>query len=171
MAAQAQPADGAGSGSVRVSVRVEVDPATAFDVFTREIGTWWGDGMRPGSGPDRANAGTLRFEPGAEGRLVEAFATGEVFEVGRVCIWEPGRRIVFEWRQGNFTPEQVTEVAVEFEAVAGGTQLTLTHVGLDRLPLDHGARHGLGDGDAFLRMFGDWWTERLGGLRAAVRSR
>ncbi len=74
--------------SVKVTTFIEVDPEDAFDVFTRETDLWWRRGPRYRTGGDRR--GTLRFEPGAGGRLVEAFDDGEVFEIGRVLVW--GRR-------------------------------------------------------------------------------
>src|SRR4029453_10334200 len=40
---------------------------------------------------------------------------------GRVRVWEPPARLVFEWRAVNFAPEEKTEVEVTFEARTGGT--------------------------------------------------
>ena len=75
---------------VTVTTVVDVDPATAFEVFTKEIGTWWRREPRYRFTPGRA--GTLRFDPGVGGRLIEVDeASGrESFEVGRVLAWEPG---------------------------------------------------------------------------------
>ena len=121
---------------ITVSTEVDVDPATAFEVFTDEIGTWWGDRMRPGSGPYRDREGTVRFEPGPGGRLLEVFddPAREPFEIGRVRVWERASRLVVEWRQGNFEPDQVTEVEIRFERAAGGTRVTVEHRGWDSLP-------------------------------------
>jgi hypothetical protein len=33
------------------------------------------------------------------GRLIETTPTGEVFEIGRITVWEPGVRLAFNWRQ------------------------------------------------------------------------
>jgi uncharacterized protein YndB with AHSA1/START domain len=79
----------------RVTTVVEVDPADAFEVFTREIDAWWKRGPRYRSG-----SGTLRFEGGPGGRLVEAQDGGEL-EIGKVLVWEPGERLVFEWVVGG----------------------------------------------------------------------
>lgn len=46
----------------RVTTLVEVDPAEAFEVFTREIDAWWKRGPRY-----RFASGALRFE----GRVVK----------------------------------------------------------------------------------------------------
>lgn len=144
-----------------MSIGIAVDPATAFEVFTGEIGRWWSRKRDVGTGRMPAR-GTLRFEPGVGGRLLEVYdeAAGDVFEIGRVRLWEKGEqasRLVFEWRQGNYEPDQVTEVEVRFEPTPGGTRVTLEHRGLGVLPLDHGARHDLGDGAAFREMMEDWW--------------
>jgi hypothetical protein len=139
----------AGLGSVRVTVTVAVDPDTAFEVFTEEIGDWYRAGVA--TLPRPAPATTLAFEPGLRGpnaepgvgrRLVEVRlrgpndegksggssgdGDGDVVEHARVTVWEPGRRLVFVDRRG-------TEVDVRFEPATGGTRVVLEHRGLDRL--------------------------------------
>jgi hypothetical protein len=138
------PAPDAGLGSVRVTVTVAVDPATAFVVFTEEIGDWYRAGVA--TFPRPAPATTLAFAPdlrgpdaetglrgpnagvGVGGRLVEVGpdGAGEVVEHARVTVWEPGRRLVFVDRRG-------TEVDVRFEPAPDGTRVVLEHRGLDRL--------------------------------------
>ncbi len=151
----------------RVTTFVAVDPEDAFDVFTREIDLWWRRGPRFRFG--NARGGELRFEGGAGGRLVEvrADADGGAFEVGRVRAWEPGARVVFEWRGWNFEGGEVTEVEVRFDAAPGGTRVTLEHRGWDALRPDHPARHGL-TGAAFVAMIGMWWADHVNALRAHV---
>ena len=48
------------NGSVTACVEVAVDPATAFAVFTDEIGRWWRPGPRPANGVEPAVAGVAR---------------------------------------------------------------------------------------------------------------
>ncbi|HEY0447575.1 DUF4440 domain-containing protein [Actinophytocola sp.] len=101
-----------------VSVEVGIEPAVAFDVFTRETGAWWRK--------DRALWGTggpIRFEPGVGGRVLDADE-----EVGRVKVWEPGPRLVFSYG-GEHTGAEQTEVEVRFEAVDTGTRVVLRHYG------------------------------------------
>ena len=103
------------SSKVYLAVRVPADPARAFEAFTGEIGTWW----RP-DGLFRITPrgdGRLAFEPGEGGRLYTTLDDGEQFEIGRISVWDPGRRLVFAWRQASFAPDQSTEVEVRFEAV------------------------------------------------------
>ncbi len=151
----------------KITTFVAVDPADAFDVFTREIDLWWKRGPRWRFGGERR--GTLTFEPGAGGRLFEVFGDGpaDVFEVGHVKIWEAGARLVFEWKIRNFAPGEKTEVEVLFEPAEGGTQVTVEHRGWAALRKDHPARHGM-FGQAFTDMIGLWWGDLLVGMRAHV---
>jgi len=155
--------------AVTVSVDVEVEPAVAFDVFTRELDTWWGRGPR-----FRFVApygGTLTLEPGVGGRLLHVVGDGVSFVVGRVEVWEPPRRLALTWRLTNFTPEQQTRVDVRFEPAPEGTRVSVTHSGWDALPAAHPARHGL-TGHEFVLWRGRWWGDLLAAVkRHAERTR
>lgn len=155
--------------AVSVTTVVAVDPATAFAAFTEEIEMWWRPRVKRLFRQDRA--GVMKFEPGPGGRLIEVHddAPGEPFEVGRVLAWVPGQRVMFEWRQGDFGPNDVTEVDVRFEAVKNGTRVTLEHRGWDKLPANHPARHGY-TGDAFASMIGLRWADLLTALRSHPRN-
>lgn len=154
---------------VRVTTVVDVDPQAAFRIFTEDVDAWWGRGPRFRWAPGRE--GTLRFEPGVGGRLVEAYDEGgnEVFEVGRVLAWDPAKRLVFEFRARAFDPGETTEVEVRFEAEAAGTRITLEHRGWDALPGDHPARHGMND-ESFGDMMKVWWVDLLGACSAHSRA-
>jgi uncharacterized protein YndB with AHSA1/START domain len=154
-----------------VTTYVAVDPIAAFEVFTRETDLWWRRGPRHRFG--RARRGVLHFEPGTGGRLFEEYDDGEqpeLFEVGKVLAWEPGARLLFEWRILNFAPGERTEVEVRFEPTDGGTRVTLEHRGWSALPEDHPARHGL-TGEAFTSMIGLWWGEILTTLRVYISAK
>jgi uncharacterized protein YndB with AHSA1/START domain len=156
----------------RVSVRVEVEPAEAFRVFTREIDLWWRRGARyRASGA--ATGGILHLEPHLGGRLLESYdspAGPHVMETGRVTAWEPPARLVLEWRGVNFAPDEATEVEVVFEPSGGATLVTLTHRGWSRIRPDHPARHGL-ETAAFVRMLGLFWGDLLTSLREHAGAR
>ena len=92
-------------------------------------------------------------------RLVER-GSRQTFEIGRVLAWEPGRRLLFEWRQRNFKPGEVTEVEIRFEPFGVGTRVTLEHRGWDVIGGDHPARHGLRE-RAFGAMIGEHWAALL----------
>ena len=156
------------SDAVRVTSRVEVDPGTAFRVFTEEVDAWWRAGPRFRWHPERG--GTLRFEGGQGGRFVEVYPDGESFEVGRIRVWDPPRRLVFGFRARSFADEESTEVEVRFEPSGDATDVTVEHRGFAALRADHPARHGLGAG-AFENMMGVFWADLLTAARRhAARS-
>jgi len=150
----------------RVTALVEVPPELAFRVFTEEIDQWWRRGLAYRVAGTRR--GVLCLEPGVGGRLFESF-DGEqgavrVVETGRVLVWEPPGRLVFEWRASNFAEHERTEVEVLFEPSRSGTRVTLTHRGFAALRPDHPVRHGR-DVAAFVRGMGLWWGDLLSSLR------
>ena len=144
--------------AVTVAIDVDVEPAVAFDVFTRQLDAWWSHGPR-----FRFLApygGTLTLEPGVGGRLLHVAEPGVSFVVGRVEAWEPPRRLALTWRLTNFTPEQQTRVEVRFEPAGDGTRVSVTHSGWDTIPPAHPARHDMND-RAFVLWKGRWWADLL----------
>jgi hypothetical protein len=120
--------------TVARSVEVDLDPTTAFEVFTEEIDAWYVRGPYSWNDPGRAVG--MRFEPGVGGRWLELWdeVTGEGYEIGRVLVWEPGERLVVSYRSVHLPPEPQTEIEVRFEPSESGTKVTLEHRGLERLP-------------------------------------
>ena len=160
MSTQAAPGD-----QVRVSVGVRVAPERAFRIFTEEIDRWWRRGRQYRMA--KGGEGILCLEPRLGGRIFESFETragSHVVETGKVTLWDPPARLVFEWRAANFAPDEKTEVEVLFEATAEGTLVTLTHRGFSRIRPDHPVRHGQ-DVVSFVRTLGLWW----GGLLTSLR--
>ncbi len=153
------------TSKVFLSLRVPADPMRAFEVFTQEIASWWQPSalFKVGTSCD----GRLAFEPGVGGRLFTTFEDGSTFEIGRVSVWEPGRRLVFAWRQANFPPEQSTEVEVGFEPVGDETRVSIEHRAWDTIPRHHAARHGFAE-DATLRHAANWWRSSLQALQALL---
>jgi uncharacterized protein YndB with AHSA1/START domain len=168
------------TSKVFMSLRVPVDPARAFDAFTQEISSWWQ--------PDplfqltAQGDGRLAFEPGPGGRLITRLPNGDIFEIGRISVWEPGRRLVFAWRHASFAPTQSTEVEVTFEPVRAAsvaardsaapvveeTRVSIEHRGWDTIPQRHAARHGFPE-HVTLQRVADWWRRSLRNLRPAPR--
>ena len=147
---------------VFLAIRVPADPHRAFEVFTQEIASWW----QP-SGLFQitsAGDGVLAFEPGMGGRLFTTLPGGAEFEIGRIRIWEPGRRLVFAWRQATFDPDQTTEVEVLFDAVGEETRVSIEHRGWDSIPRRHAARHGFPE-HVTLQRAADWWRGSLAAFR------
>lgn len=150
--------------TARVTIVVAVDPSTAFRLFTDEVDAWWARG--PKNRFRALWAGIMRFEPGVGGRLMEIYdeETCDAYEVGRIRVWEPGRRLLLDWRLPNFAPDEITEVEISFEPVEGGTRVTVEHRGWEALRLDHPARHGLA-GDAFRMFRSRLWADHLAAIK------
>ena len=149
------------TSKVYVALRVKAAPSRAFAAFVGEIGAWWRPNGLFQTTP-RA-PGVLAFEPGEGGRLTETLASGKVFEIGRIRVWDPPHRLVFSWRQANFPPELSTEVEVRFEAVGEETRVSVEHRGFDQVP-EGAARHGFPDKVLLMRL-ADWWRALLTSYR------
>jgi len=153
----------------RVTVSVAVPPDVAFEVFTQEIDLWWrrGPQFRHLTG-ERA---LIAIEPREGGRVFESTAgeEGPLQDMGRVLVWQPPSRLVFEWRNATFAPLERTEVEVLFEAAGGGTCVTVTHRGWATIRPDHPARHGK-PVPQFIGELGTWWGRQMRSYRLATRS-
>ena len=156
------------SSRVLVALRVHATPERAFEVFTRDIALWWRPNALFAFTP--RDPGVLSFEPGEGGRLIQTFANGEIFEIGKVRAWSPPDRLVFGWRQATFATDQDTEVEVRFEAVVDETRVTVEHRRWDSVPAVHVARHGFPNA-VFLRRHAEWWQGSLSELNAFISDR
>ncbi len=137
---------------------VASDPAAAFEAFTAEVDVWWKKG--PKYRPSLHGPGVLSFEPGAGGRFLETYRDGSEFVFGRVQVWEPGRRLVFDCVARAFAPDESTQVEVRFEAEGDNTRVTVEQWGWDRFPEGHPVKHGL-PGEAFRDVMSVWWADLL----------
>jgi uncharacterized protein YndB with AHSA1/START domain len=146
------------NSQVYVALRVPANPARTFAAFTEEIALWWQPSRLFQLTPQ--GDGRLAFEPGVDGRLLTTLPNGEEFEIGRILIWEPGKRLVFTWRPLSFTPEQSTEVEVCFEDVGDETRISIEHRAWDTIPQKHVARHGFPE-HVTLQRVADWWRGSL----------
>ncbi|NUP07356.1 MAG: activator of HSP90 ATPase [Polyangiaceae bacterium] len=162
----------------KMSVTVAVDQADAFRIFTEEIDQWWRRGLRYRVAGARRSV--LVLEPRLGGRLFEAFeddagsqaadeSSRRVVETGRVTVWCPPSRLVFEWRSVAFAPSEKTEVEVTFEPAAKGTLVTVVHRGWSHIRPDHPARHGM-EVPAFIRTMGLWWADLGTAFREHVQA-
>lgn len=105
---------------VRAEVEVTVDAGTAFRAFTEEMNLWWVRG--PVNFFDAARATAMTCEPGVGGRLLEVYdlAAGDVLELGRITVWQPGEQL--SWRSSV----DGVRVDVRFAATATGTMVRVT---------------------------------------------
>ncbi len=177
------------TSKVFIAMRMPADPLRTFQAFTEEIALWWQPnglfrvGAPIGGFPKRdfladssvtlakasvsTGDGRLAFEPGVGGRLYTTFEDGSTFEIGRVSVWEPGRRLVFAWRQASFSADQSTEVEVTFEAAGHETRVSIEHRAWDTIPRNHAARHGFPE-HITLQRAADWWRASLARLQDRV---
>jgi uncharacterized protein YndB with AHSA1/START domain len=152
------PGDPAAQSRVLVALRVDATPERAFAAFTGEIGRWW---RRNGLFQfNDGRSGTLAFEPGPSGRLVENYDDGSSFVIGEVRTWDPPHHLSVGWRHASFTPVQDTELHVRFEPVGAQTRVTVEHLGWDTIPQAHAARHGFPLA-TFQMRFAQWWQVLL----------
>src|SRR3954469_21088574 len=116
---------------IRRSVTVKANPERAFDVFTRQMHTWWPlETHSIRAGREDAPPEELHLELREGGRFYEKTGGAE-HRWGSVLACDPPHRIVFEW-QGN--PERpATEVEVPFDPVDGGTRVDLVHRGWEAM--------------------------------------
>jgi hypothetical protein len=114
-------------GSVRTTIRVDLDPDVAFEVFTTEMPAWYRRGAA--SLGRRDGEATLSLEPEVGGRVLRTGPDGVDVAIGRVTAWDPGLRLCF-------VDDRDTEVEVRFEREGDATRVVLEHRGLDRLPDD-----------------------------------
>src|SRR5437762_6321284 len=100
---------------VSATIEVATDSMNAFRIFTEEVDAWWQRG--PQNFYDGGRAVAMQFEAGVGGRYLEVYdeAKGDVLEIGRITVWEPGERLVFRMSLDD------TEVDIRFQAIPGGT--------------------------------------------------
>ena len=112
---------------IKVTVVVNATPDVAFDAFVNDFGTWWP--MAPFS----MSEGTLTFDAGQGGQIVETAADGTRHVWGHVTVWQPGKTLAVLWYVGS-TPDKATRVTVEFEQTDDRrTGVTLTQDGWEAL--------------------------------------
>lgn len=129
--------------TMSVDIEVDIDPLTAFEVFTEEYDQWWGNG--PIDAYESWRLIARRIEPGVGGRLVEDYGD-ELRVLGTITVWQPGSRLAWT------TPNDVT-IEVTFAAIAQGTRVTVT--GAVRDGVDGSSQL------AMLRMAPQWFPRYL----------
>ena len=102
------------------SVVLACDPGRAFALFTEHAGLWWPAGRRH----TKDAHSTIRME--AAGRFFERSHDGSEVELGVVHHFETASRLLLDWYPGT-GQENPTKVEVRFEAVDGGTRVTVHH--------------------------------------------
>ena len=120
--------------SVRTSVTVEAAVERAFDVFTKDMKSWWP--------PDHhilaSELVDTVVEPRVGGAVYDVGADGSTCQWGTVVAYEPPTRFTFSWNidlqwQIEPDPAKTSEVEVRFVPDGGSrTIVELEHRHLDR---------------------------------------
>jgi uncharacterized protein YndB with AHSA1/START domain len=112
--------------AITKTVTVDASVETAFEIFTRQISSWWPRGSHS-LFEEREG---IVFEERVGGRVYEQSAAGgEEGEWADVLAWEPPDRFVLRWR---VNPKRgPTEVEVRFTPENGATRVDLEHRGWD----------------------------------------
>ncbi|GAA4356719.1 SRPBCC domain-containing protein [Angustibacter luteus] len=106
-------------------LRVAVDPATAYAVFTAHLGGWWPLGGFSVHGA----TSSVAFEGDA---VVERAADGQVSVWAEVLERREPELLRLAWHPGA-GPDRATEVEVTFSPDDEGTLVRLVHSGWERL--------------------------------------
>jgi len=122
------------SAPVEVSIVVAAPRAEAFDVFTRDIGSWW-----PAEHHIlQAELAEMVFEPKVGGQIVDRGIDGTECRWAHVLVYDPPNRLVISWDitlawQIETDPAHSSEVEVVFTSVASDhTRVDLVHRHIER---------------------------------------
>ena len=108
------------------TVELRCEPARAFALFTERAGEWWPSERRHTDDDTSAICIEHPSAAGGAGRFYERAADGTEVELGTVRRFEPPHRLALDWYPGT-GPAIPTFVEIEFEPIAGGTRVTVSH--------------------------------------------
>jgi uncharacterized protein YndB with AHSA1/START domain len=125
---------------VRKSVRVNVGPARAFEVFTAGLDRWWPKEHHIGPAAPKQ----VLIEPRLGGRWFERTEDGIETAIGHMTVWEPPHRFVMSWEiSSEWTPAPGGGTEVEVRFIAEGeaaTRVELEHRQFERLGSEGGTK-------------------------------
>jgi uncharacterized protein YndB with AHSA1/START domain len=124
------------------TVHVGCSLERAFEVFTREIGSWWPLdqlALHPGE------VAAVTWEEREGGEIYETSTGGERSHWATVLAWDPPAGFILAWR---VDPDAVaaTEVEVRFTPDGNGTRVVLEHRHWERLGVAAAAGRGSYEG-------------------------
>lgn len=112
--------------SVKRSVHVPVQPARAFEIFTRHAHEWWNPATTANA--TKSPIASIVIEPSVDGRWYERGADGSECEWARVLEYEPPSRLRVDWHPDGVS----TTLEICFENPAPRrTDVTLVHQGFE----------------------------------------
>lgn len=147
---------------VTAEVVVPVAPHRAFDLYVHRPGR-----THPDEGLSGA-AAEIVYEPFEGGRWFERGPDGGEHDWGRVLTYDPGQRLVLAWMVGAVEgewvydpdPARASRAEVTFQAVDGGTRVSVVHTGFEA--------HGDGAASIHRGVSGGWGRDLDDLSRAAT---
>jgi uncharacterized protein YndB with AHSA1/START domain len=125
-----------------VTRRMSAPPEQVFDAWLdpERLRVWMAPGHLPGS------SARVTVDPRVGGAFrIDMVGDGKVYEhVGTYLELDRPRRLVFTWISAG-TEQRESVVRLELTAVAGGTELRLTHTGLPSEQSARGHEEGWGE--------------------------
>jgi uncharacterized protein YndB with AHSA1/START domain len=113
------------------TVIVECSLATAFDVFTAQIGQWY-----PLEHFSIKPAIDCRIEPHLGGRIYEIADDGQESLWGYVLEWNPPHRLAISW-QARVSADEAQRVEISFRELDDTyTEVKLIHSGWENVKVD-----------------------------------
>ena len=123
---------------VRKSIRVNAEPARAFEVFTAGLGRWWPRDKGIGKLPMKSAVMETRLG----GRWYELADDGTQTNVGRIIVWEPPQRFVITWDiNSKWKPDTTISSEVEVKFIPdgiNGTRVELEHRKFEQMGAEQG---------------------------------
>ena len=123
---------------VRKSIRVNAEPARAFEVFTAGLGRWWPRDKGIGKLPMKSAVMETRLG----GRWYELADDGTQTNVGRIIVWEPPQRFVITWDiNSKWKPDTTISSEVEVKFIPDGinrTRVELEHRKFEQMGAEQG---------------------------------
>ena len=114
------------------TVEVPCSQERAFGIFASDFSVWWPKDKHSVSAMGGAPAREVSLEPQQGGAISEIAHDGTKHNWGSVSVYDPHARLSLLWHIGK-PVEEATVVDIAFEAVSGGTKVTLTHHGWEAL--------------------------------------
>jgi uncharacterized protein YndB with AHSA1/START domain len=116
------------SEPLKMSFDVACSSDHAFRVWTSGIDTWW-----PPDHTVTGDAQEVVLQGGVGGRIFECTSDGVEHDWGTVTVWEPPRRLAYQWHIGRDKAE-ATEVEIRFIPLSiAATRIEIEHRGWERL--------------------------------------
>jgi len=107
-------------------IEVPCGQERAFDVFIREMGSWWPLEKRSMSMKSGGPAKALNVDAQLGGRIVEIGHDGSEHHWGTITVFDPHDLVAMDFHMG-MPPEQASLVEVRFTALdSGRTEVVLT---------------------------------------------